>query len=56
VPDAQVSVSSLCTRCGGSRRDRARPDFFSHRAGRAQRQMGLLGVRADGPPGLQNTR
>jgi YfiH family protein len=38
LPAEQVSVSAHCTRCGP-------PDFFSHRAGSAGRQMGVLGVR-----------
>jgi hypothetical protein len=38
LPTAQVTVSPHCTRCGA-------PDFFSHRAGSAGRQMGVLGVR-----------
>ncbi|HEU0055313.1 MAG TPA: laccase domain-containing protein, partial [Longimicrobium sp.] len=39
VPASQVTVSPHCTRCGP-------PDFFSHRAGSAGRQMGVLGIRA----------
>lgn len=35
---AQVSVSGHCTRCGP-------PDFFSHRGGDPERQMGVLGMR-----------
>ncbi len=38
VPAEQVSVSEHCTRCGP-------PDFFSHRGGDKERQMGLLGMR-----------
>jgi polyphenol oxidase len=37
--DEHVTVSAHCTRCGP-------PDFFSHRAGSAGRQMGILGIRA----------
>jgi YfiH family protein len=37
VPAAQVTVSEHCTLCGEG--------FFSHRAGDAGRQMGVLGVR-----------
>jgi copper oxidase (laccase) domain-containing protein len=33
-----VTVSAHCTRCGA-------PDFFSHRGGSPERQMGVLGVR-----------
>lgn len=43
LPAEQVSVSSHCTRCGP-------PDFFSHRAGSAGRQMGVLGVRNGAEP------
>jgi YfiH family protein len=35
----RITVSAHCTRCGGG--------FFSHRAGHAGRQVGLLGMRAD---------
>ena len=38
VPAAQLSVSAHCTLCGD-------PDFFSHRGGAPERQMGVLGVR-----------
>jgi polyphenol oxidase len=38
VPARQVSISSYCTRCGDS-------PFYSHRAGCAERQVALLGVR-----------
>ena len=34
----RISVSSHCTRCGP-------PDFFSHRGGDPERQMGVLGMR-----------
>lgn len=37
VPPAQVSSSEHCTRCGR--------DFFSHRGGDPERQMGVLGIR-----------
>ncbi|HEX6747159.1 MAG TPA: polyphenol oxidase family protein [Longimicrobium sp.] len=40
VPAEQVTVSAHCTRCGS-------PDFFSHRAGSAGRQMGVLGIRGE---------
>jgi polyphenol oxidase len=36
APD-HVTVSGHCTRCG--------PGFYSHRAGSAERQLGLLGIR-----------
>lgn len=36
-PD-RITVSGFCTRCAGS-------PFFSHRAGCAERQMGVLGIR-----------
>ena len=39
VPAAHVTVSAHCTRCG-------EPDFFSHRGGSKERQMGVLGMRA----------
>jgi YfiH family protein len=38
----QLSVSTWCTRCGGS-------PFFSHRAGEAQRQVGFLGLKKVAP-------
>ena len=38
IPTNQVSASAFCTRCDDD-------TFFSHRAGRRERQMGLLGVR-----------
>lgn len=37
---AHISISSWCTRCGDS-------PFFSHRAGCRERQLGVLGLRAD---------
>lgn len=37
VPAGQVTVSEHCTRCGEG--------FFSHRAGAAGRQLGVLGIR-----------
>jgi YfiH family protein len=43
VPAAAITISATCTLC-----DADRP-FFSHRAGEAQRQMGVLGIR--GRPG-----
>ena len=39
IPLSQVSASAFCTRCNGD-------TFFSHRAGRRERQMGLLGIRS----------
>lgn len=39
VAPGNVSVSTLCTRCGDG-------DFFSHRGGDAGRQVGFLGVEA----------
>lgn len=42
VPSGQITGSEHCTRCGPGR-------FFSHRAGSAARQMGVLGVRAAAP-------
>ena len=38
IPRDQVTVSAHCSRCGPV-------DFFSHRAGSAGRQLGVLGVR-----------
>jgi polyphenol oxidase len=40
----RCSVSAYCTRCGGA----AAPgrEFFSHRAGEAERQMGVIGIRS----------
>jgi YfiH family protein len=38
VPTANITVSAWCTRCGDS-------PFFSHRAGQAERQMAVIGVR-----------
>jgi YfiH family protein len=38
VPGDRTTVSAHCTRCGPGA-------FFSHRAGSAARQMGILGVR-----------
>lgn len=40
LPAGHVTLSSHCTRCGP-------PDFFSHRAGSAGRQMGVLGLREE---------
>jgi YfiH family protein len=37
VPEAQITASALCTRCGDS-------PFFSHRAGHAGRQVGVIGL------------
>lgn len=37
VPASSVTVSSHCTKCGGG-------SFFSHRAGRAERQVAVLGM------------
>lgn len=39
VPAALTSISTHCTRCSGS-------EFFSHRAGCAERQIAVLGIRA----------
>lgn len=36
----RITVSTFCTRCGGS-------PFFSHRAGCGERQVGVLGIRPD---------
>ena len=41
VPTSQITISSHCTRCGGS-------PLFSHRGGNGERQLGLLGVRGEG--------
>lgn len=38
VPEAQITVSAHCTRCGEG--------FFSHRGGDHERQVGFLGLRA----------
>jgi len=38
VPANNVTVSSLCTLCGDS-------NLFSHRAGRSERQVAVLGIR-----------
>lgn len=38
VPEAAITRSAHCTRCGDS-------PFFSHRGGCAERQVGILGVR-----------
>ena len=38
IPHNQISASAFCTRCDSDA-------FFSHRAGRRERQMGLLGIR-----------
>ncbi len=37
IPPASITVSDHCTRCGDG--------FFSHRAGSAGRQVGVLGIR-----------
>ena len=37
IPDL-ITTSTYCTRCGGS-------PFFSHRAGEAGRQVGVIGIR-----------
>jgi YfiH family protein len=39
IPSAQVTWSTHCSRCGPG-------GFFSHRAGSAGRQLGIVGVRA----------
>jgi polyphenol oxidase len=38
VPAGQVSISTHCTRCGGS-------PFYSHRGGCAERQVAVMAVR-----------
>ena len=38
VLEDRVTVSAHCTKCGGS-------PFFSHRGGRAERQVAVLGIR-----------
>lgn len=38
VPPEHITLSEHCTRCGA-------PDFFSHRGGAKERQMGVLGIR-----------
>ena len=38
IPASHITVSAWCTRCGDS-------PFFSHRAGRKERQMSVLGIR-----------
>ena len=40
IPEERITASSWCTRCG----DGARVPFFSHRGGRAERQMAVLGI------------
>ncbi len=40
LPSAAITVSALCPRCAPER-------FFSHRAGSAGRQIGVLGIRTD---------
>ncbi len=40
VPISQITLSSFCTRCGGS-------PLFSYRGGDSERQLGLLGVRGE---------
>jgi polyphenol oxidase len=39
VPEANITTSRHCTRCGES-------PFFSHRAGHPERQVGVIGLRA----------
>lgn len=41
IPRENITVSSLCTRCGGG-------ELFSHRAGDRGRQLAVLGIRANG--------
>ncbi len=38
VEEDRITVSTYCTKCGGS-------PFFSHRSGRAERQVAVLGIR-----------
>ncbi|MCH7934423.1 MAG: polyphenol oxidase family protein [Gemmatimonadetes bacterium] len=38
VPSESITVSDVCTLCGGS-------NLFSHRAGRSERQVAVLGIR-----------
>ena len=38
VPTEKVTVSDVCTLCGGS-------NLFSHRAGRSERQVAVMGIR-----------
>jgi copper oxidase (laccase) domain-containing protein len=38
VPEANITTSTFCTRCNDS-------PFFSHRAGHAERQAGIIGLR-----------
>lgn len=38
VPEGNITVSTYCTRCNDS-------PFFSHRAGHAERQVGVIGIR-----------
>jgi polyphenol oxidase len=45
VPAEQVSVSTLCTRCGGAAGAGTADAFFSHRGGATERQVGLIGIR-----------
>ena len=40
IPEAQISMSSWCTRCD-------RGEFFSHRAGSGGRQMSVIGLLGD---------
>jgi polyphenol oxidase len=40
VPAERISVSTHCTRCGTS-------PFYSHRAGCAERQVAILGIRPE---------
>jgi YfiH family protein len=39
IPEANITTSTFCTRCGDS-------PFFSHRGGHAERQVGLIGITA----------
>jgi copper oxidase (laccase) domain-containing protein len=39
VPEANITTSTFCTRCGDS-------PFFSHRGGSAERQVGVIGITA----------
>lgn len=49
IAPARISISTHCTRCGDS-------PFFSHRAGFAGRQIGLLGIRPEGTQPLDTGR
>jgi copper oxidase (laccase) domain-containing protein len=39
VPEANITTSTFCTRCGNS-------PFFSHRGGHPERQVGVIGMTA----------